>query len=389
MTTGTGGALRESGGGGRRTGSGGHLLFYVFLTVGALALAAGTAYYTYRRASAGLPVFPLLARSGVEGSVRALVVATDPERRGQPGSQVFLVVGWEQRRGGLGLLGLPEESRIRLPEAAGAERLDRIFARGGPVLATRAVSRLLGVPVPYYLALTFDDLSRLVDAAGGVELAGGGSGTRRLSGKQAVAYLRSGASPGDPPGRVTRQLALARALLGRLPAPAAGAGAPGPGRHGWAGRVQTNLPAPVAAALAAAAANVAPSGIPATVLPGILDTLGGPVYWLPDPVGIRQVVQRVLRGEPMLRVEVLNGNGGRGVAAAAARVLEGRGFEVVAVGNADRFDYPETLVRVADERAGRDLLAALDLDRGKSTVRVEPELPAGRDAVVVLGHDYR
>ena len=81
------------------------------------------------------------------------------------------------------------------------------------------------------------------------------------------------------------------------------------------------------------------------VLPGEGTTVGGVSYWVVNQPKAQEVVNKLIVRRPdMVRVEVLNGNGVDGTASQVADVLRRKGFEVVAVGNADRFDYPATTV---------------------------------------------
>ena len=87
-----------------------------------------------------------------------------------------------------------------------------------------------------------------------------------------------------------------------------------------------------------------------------------------------------------IKVEVLNGAGETGLARQFADRLRALGFDVVATGNADHFDYDVTHVI---DRSGR-LGAAVEVARGLSTdslaVALEPELFL--DASVVVGSDW-
>ncbi len=87
-----------------------------------------------------------------------------------------------------------------------------------------------------------------------------------------------------------------------------------------------------------------------------------------------------------IKVEVLNGAGERGLAREFADRLRAQGFDVVATGNADHFDYEVTHVL---DRSGR-LGAAVEVARGLSTdslaVALDPELFL--DASVVVGSDW-
>lgn len=98
---------------------------------------------------------------------------------------------------------------------------------------------------------------------------------------------------------------------------------------------------------------------------------------------------RQVRGEGVygqFRVEVLNGTGKGGLAQAAMRSLHRRGIDVIEVGNADRFDYPESVLiarkRGADvEKLGRILGCRNVVEQLQDGVIV--------DATLILGADFR
>ena len=92
-----------------------------------------------------------------------------------------------------------------------------------------------------------------------------------------------------------------------------------------------------------------------------------------------------VRGKPFT-IEILNGVGQPGIAHEAKRVLLQHGIDVIAVGNATRFDYEESILiarkRGADvERLGRVL--------GCRNVVVQIKENAIEDASLILGADYR
>ncbi len=96
----------------------------------------------------------------------------------------------------------------------------------------------------------------------------------------------------------------------------------------------------------------------------------------PDP--------RLTDGAIAARVEVLNGSGFEGEGGRIATLLREAGFQVVDVRNADRFDYPMTLVvdRTADGRAARDVsrtLGGARLVRQRASVDWEVTVVVGRD----------
>lgn len=88
-----------------------------------------------------------------------------------------------------------------------------------------------------------------------------------------------------------------------------------------------------------------------------------------------------------VRVVVLNGNGRRGAAAAAAARVSGRGYRLGAVGNAPRQDYPRSLVmyRPGFEGEGRRLARDLGVTVVGPLDGMRPTQLQGAHAVFILG----
>jgi hypothetical protein len=85
-----------------------------------------------------------------------------------------------------------------------------------------------------------------------------------------------------------------------------------------------------------------------------------------------------------IRVEVLNGSGQEGVGGKVAAVLRDAGFQVVSVRNADRYDYPRTLVAARGTDVERARTVARKLD-GSQIIR--QRAPVDWDVTVVVGRD--
>ena len=85
-------------------------------------------------------------------------------------------------------------------------------------------------------------------------------------------------------------------------------------------------------------------------------------------------------------VEILNGVGDSGIAHEAKRALLHRGIDVIAVGNAARFDYDESVL-IARKR-GADV-GTLGEMLGCRNVVVQIKENAIEDASLILGADYR
>lgn len=87
-----------------------------------------------------------------------------------------------------------------------------------------------------------------------------------------------------------------------------------------------------------------------------------------------------------LRVELLNGTGVAGIAEDARGALVKLGVDVVSVGNAERFDYSESIL-VARER-GTDVRLLGEMIRCGHVVD-QLDKAATADASLILGADYR
>ncbi|HLT46552.1 MAG TPA: LytR C-terminal domain-containing protein [Rubricoccaceae bacterium] len=93
-------------------------------------------------------------------------------------------------------------------------------------------------------------------------------------------------------------------------------------------------------------------------------------------------------GGDRIQVEVRNGAGASGLAAAMTHYLRRQGFDVVASGNWTSFDQQETVVidRIGNPEAAARVAEALGLPRER--VREERREDLLLDASVVIGHDY-
>lgn len=88
-----------------------------------------------------------------------------------------------------------------------------------------------------------------------------------------------------------------------------------------------------------------------------------------------------------LKVEVLNGSGEKGAAGQVGDLLLSLDYDVVAVDNAESFDY-ETSVLLDRSGAGRPI-AELGERIGADSIVVDPDPDLLLDATLILGRDWR
>lgn len=95
------------------------------------------------------------------------------------------------------------------------------------------------------------------------------------------------------------------------------------------------------------------------------------------------------RGAKEIHVEVLNGCGATGVARRVGRYLRTIGFDVMTVGNAESFNYPETLVI---DRVGNTEYAARVAEVLGTPNRIQQIVPDPfriEQVTVIVGGDYK
>ena len=91
----------------------------------------------------------------------------------------------------------------------------------------------------------------------------------------------------------------------------------------------------------------------------------------------------------ILQIEVRNGCGVSGLAAAATTFLRQAGYDVVEVGDHSRFDIEKSMVvdRVGDLEAAREIAATLGMPIEQVGQEIRADLYL--DASVILGRDYQ
>ncbi|MBY6277039.1 LCP family protein [Symbiobacterium thermophilum] len=240
-----------------------------------------------------------------EGTAPAyvLVLGVD-ERPGDPGrsdTMLLLRVGGEPLR----VLSLPRDTRVTL-EGVGVAKLNAAYAWGGPELATRAVSELLGLPVEHYVKVNLAGFRRLVDLIGGVPMHIEAPmryvdpddglvidlrpGHQVLDGARAEQYVRfRNDAAGDDLSRIRRQQQFLRAAARRALQPANLPKLPALLRTA-ARYVDTNLPLTEQIRLATIAIRTYHEGTLVTeTLPGYAAYVGPVSYFLPDTQEIQRL----------------------------------------------------------------------------------------------------
>ncbi|MER3490291.1 MAG: LytR family transcriptional regulator [Meiothermus sp.] len=150
-------------------------------------------------------------------------------------ADTLLLVRFDPAAQRVAVLSIPRDTYTQIP-GYGYRRINEANVLGGPELAKRVVSSLVGVPVEAYVSISTEALRQAVDAVGGVmvcverplryrDTAAGlevdlKPGCQRLDGKNAEAYLRFRKDALGDIGRIQRQQAFFQALHDQVLSPA-------------------------------------------------------------------------------------------------------------------------------------------------------------------------
>lgn len=373
------------------------------------------------------------------GRVNVLLAGID-RRQGEPGpwrTDTMILFSLDPISNTASMLSMPRDLWVPMP---GYDMQDRIntaavygdmysYPGGGLEYAKQAVQYNLGVPVDYYVRIDFAAFQKVIDAIGGIdvdvpekivdpEYPTENYGTMRLvieagrqhmNGDLALKYARTRhTTQGGDIGRARRQQQVIMAVrdkalslnypLNRVPGLIQTLGE----------SVQTDLSISQILSIAQAAQKVQVKDIKQGVIDEtmVVDwmTPDGKMVLLPQRDKIRQLISEIFPvptkpaasvplGNPdqlaqeAARIEVQNGTNTTGLASQIAGDLRSTGYNVVRFGNADRFDYAETVLIVYNEK--RYSLDSLKAQLHLTDIQVSRQnLPSSDvDIRVILGRN--
>jgi len=316
----------------------------------------------------------------------------------------------------LALFAIPVDLLLKGPAPGGdLVATQEAYARFGGASTAEMAGDLLGVEIPYYVAIDRETLQGWIDTMGEtaidvsetaiyidqsvdpplrVEIR---AGTQRMNGADAAAFATSPAEPGGS-RRSDRFLAFLSAVL------QSGITAPSQREVNASLRdlhpaLDTNCESGDVLELANVLRGVSEDRMQAAVVPTQTDVVEGGEWVQPLIVETERLVAAAVKGLDLLTPEdvtiaVFNGNGIRQMASQTAAYLRARGFIVSRIANADSFDYPTSYIIVLSTEAKAWVLS----DALISDVQIvfpgtfadhyealEDFIPAGTDLVFIAG----
>lgn len=381
------------------------------------------------------------AQSQTSAPINVLLMGTDarPDEEGPPLTDTLILLSLDPDTGTAGMLSLPRDLWVPVPGMDITTKINTTYRLGesqnypggGAQLIKDTISSFAGQPVPYYVRISFDGFVEIMDLIGGVdmmvpvtihdeeyptsdygfELFHLDAGEQHLDGETALKYVRTRNVDSDY-GRARRQQQVIRAVVDKVMRadmlPTLLAKAPRL-LYTMRSSIESDMPMAVQLELANYFADSSINEIRQLVLDGRYgeETYSDEGAWilLPDRTKVRAALDAFFSPTPQgavaadapnlgwVRVEVLNGTDEPGVAARTRDLLQSQGWQVVAIGDADRSDYghtliinygvPDTLVsRVSDDLALPPNLSSLDgLD---STAPIDMRIVVGKDFLATI-----
>jgi len=312
------------------------------------------------------------------------------------------------------VLSIPRDLKVDI-EGHGTNKVNAAYAFGGGELMVQTVQSATGLPINHYLEVDFAGFASIVDQLGGVtltfpyparDLTSGfhvDAGSQRLDGAMALAYARARhyqelidgswtSVDASDIGRTRRQQQLILAMLSEIKRPSTLTDAAGlvEALAGYA-TVDATLGQGDILDLAWSLRALDSSTIESATLPTYGKTIDGRSYQLPREPEASALLAAFAAGESLslhengpIRVQVLNGNGVAGAAAAMAAQIESDGVEIVDVGDAERNDFAATQIIARSDKLSLARAVAELIGFGEV---VPGTVPGSVDVIVIVGRD--
>ena len=370
--------------------------------------------------------------------INILLLGTDerPDESSPPRTDTIILLTLDPQTNTAGMLSLPRDLLVPIPGYNFNAKINTAYGYGeaynytggGQQLVMDTVSHLIGRPVDYYIQVNFNGFVQMVDLIEGVDILVPDviydeeyptsdygyeifyldAGLQHLDGETALKYARTRHGDSDY-GRARRQQAVIRAVADKvlsldmiptlLPKALTLVGT-------MRNSIGTNIPLLVQYEIATYMRAAVLQDIRQEVLDGRygeeLETEDYGWILVPDREKVRTALNSFFKpavpatATPAgvavdlhsVRIEVLNGTGEPGIAGLTRTYLEAQGWQVVAIGDADRGDYTQTMVvnyGVSDaiiERVSKDLVLASGFSRLQGLKGAQPI-----DLRIVVGRD--
>lgn len=331
------------------------------------------------------------------------------------------------------IISIPRDTLVSIP-GHGDQKINAALALGGPSLAVQTVSKMAGVPITHYAEVNFDGFAAVVDALGGIEVdvpmpiddpeAGGylDAGLQTLDGGSALILCRSRHAYDDyGAGDIYRAAnqrmvlsAIAQKMLSADPFSLGGS------VSSLSQYITTDLDVAAIVGIAQAMRGIdATEDIYTAVAPTTSEYKNGGWYEILDKTAWKEMIRRLDAGLPPVAtdevdlstgtilssaggksegstykvnkattIRLRNGSGEDGVCDAAQKVLQKMGYELINTGNADSFDYAQTIIIYKKDAQAAEAQAIADV-LGGEPMKDDGSYLFESDFLIVIGSDWQ
>ena len=274
----------------------------VAMLLAAIFLLVGVVYAVW---NGGTSLLDVVAKN----RINVLVLGVDERADDVGRSDTSFVVTLDTEAKKITVLSVPRDSRVKIA-GHGWDKINHAFAFGGLSLSKSTVENLLGVPIDYTVTVDFKGFIRMIDALGGITIDvekrmrysdpyddDGGlvidlhPGVQKLSGKEAIKYVRYRDEEGDI-GRVARQQKFLKAVLKELASPQTVVRLPELAKE-FAAAVKTDMPLSKMLKLLPMVQEAASSGLATATVPGTPLWIKEVSYWQPNITELRLKVAQI------------------------------------------------------------------------------------------------
>lgn len=247
----------------------------------------------------------------------------DTERFTGCRSDTMIIASLDPESKKVSLLSIPRDSRVRIADNHGVDKINSAHAFGGPELAVKTVGEDFGVPIDHYLVIDTQGLKKVFEALGPVEIliekpmhyrdrAGRLNialepGINKLDATGLEEYVRYRHDAKGDIGRIERQQWFLRQVKKKLEEPQVLLKLPELCKLAEE-YVRTDLSVEDMLKLAAFSKEIKTNKIQTAMLPGEPVTISGGSYWVPQPEASALMLHR-MTGAPQ-SVSVIAANTG-------------------------------------------------------------------------------
>ena len=342
-----------------------------------------------------------------ENKVNILAVGYDSNVNGPSRADTIILISLDVESNEAGLIFLPRDTYIA-SQKRDFTKLNSSHVYGGIELTQKVIEEMLEIDIDYFLETDFTGFEKIIDRLGGVEInvsehlnyvdkAGDlyiniPAGQQKLNGEEALEYVRYRDVRGDI-GRIERQQKFIDAVLAKVLSPSIVTKAPGVIKE-VNDAVNTNIPVQDITPFLNSAKEINLSQIETKMLPGEAKYINEISYWVPDLEEAEIMVNNLVRNKSYIQnkeyqLSILNGVGQSGAASKTADLLEKYGFQISDVGNADRYDYQNSVIKYYKEKDKKIASQIAELLNGQTEYVEDSEKNSNKNIKVIVGAGYK